>query len=179
MCTNRPYAFDPTENGGNQAGLKRRVSLKFLDGSPLQLLETPNLDAAEREVAAEPKGLEAWTGPIIEKGLENLLLNFATPEILGAARSIPERYLSLREDSRRHLAAYVGDTTVDIDLEQQTIIHRCPIWARSISQKKFCPHVIKLFLSINRERSNGVLSLMRSTIDSWRFESRLAVEFPA
>jgi hypothetical protein len=44
------------------------------------------------------------------------------------------------------LAAYVGDTTVDIDLEQQTIIHRCPIWARSISEKKFCPHVARVFM---------------------------------
>jgi uncharacterized protein YecE (DUF72 family) len=65
------------------------------------------LRGRQREVAAEPKGLEAWTGPIIEKGVENLLLNFADPGILDAARSIPERDLSLREDSKRRLAAYV------------------------------------------------------------------------
>jgi hypothetical protein len=47
----------------------------------------------------------------------------ADPRILDVARSIPERDLSLREDSRRRLTAYVGDTTVDMDLEQQTIIH--------------------------------------------------------
>jgi uncharacterized protein YecE (DUF72 family) len=46
------------------------------------------LRGTEREVAAEPKGLEAWTGPIIEKGVESLLLNFAAPEILDAARAI-------------------------------------------------------------------------------------------
>ena len=83
-------------------------------------LRRVRLRGREREVAAEPKGLEVWTGPIIEKGLENLLLNFADPGILDAARSIPERDLSLREDSKRRLAAYVGDTTLDMDLEQRS-----------------------------------------------------------
>ena len=132
----------------------------------------------EREVAAEPKGLEAWTGPVIEKGVENLLLSFATPEILDAARSISEKDLSLREDSRRHLAAYVGATTVDVDLEHQTVIHRCPIWAELISEKKFCPHVARVFMIIDPSGARNILSLLRSTLDEWKFESRLAVELP-
>jgi hypothetical protein len=37
---------------------------------------------------------------------------------------------------------------------------------------------MKLFLNINPERSRSDLSLMRSTLESWKFESRLAVEFP-
>ena len=88
------------------------------------------------------------------------------------------RDLSLREDSRRRLAAYVGDTTVDIDLEQRTIIHRCPIWARSLLEKKFCPHVARVFLMIDPERARRLLSLIRSSVGDWRFESKLAVEFP-
>lgn len=148
---------------------------------------TPHGDAAlsrvrlrgrEREIAAEPKGLEAWTAPIIEKGVENLLLNFAALEILDAARSIPESDLSLGEDSGRHLAAYVGATTVDVDLEQQTIIHRCPIWAESISEKKFCPHVVRVFMIIDPARARSILSLLRSTLDEWKFESKLTVELP-
>jgi uncharacterized protein YecE (DUF72 family) len=136
------------------------------------------LRGREREITAEPKGLEAWTGPIIEKGVENLLLNFGSPEILDAARSIPEKDLSLREDSRRHLAAYVGDTTVDIDFEQRTIVHRCPIWARSISGKMFCPHIARVFMITDPDRARSILSLLRSTLDDWKFESRLAVELP-
>jgi len=141
-------------------------------------LRMVRLRGREREIAAEPKGLEAWTGPVVEKSVENLLLNFADPEILDAARSIPERDLSLREDSRRQLAAYVGDTTVDIDLEQQTIIHRCPVWARSISEKRFCPHVAGVFLMVDQERARSLLSLIQSSLGNWKFESKLAVEFP-
>jgi uncharacterized protein YecE (DUF72 family) len=136
------------------------------------------LRGREREVAAEPKGLEAWTGPIIEKGVESLLLNFADQEILAAARTIPEKVLSLREDSKLRLAAYVGDTTVDIDLEQRTIIHRCPIWAKSTSEKRFCPHVARVFLMVDSERGRTLLASIRSSLSDWKFESRLAVEFP-
>jgi len=73
-------------------------------------LRRVRLRGTQREVATEPKGLEAWTGLVIEKGVENLLHNFVDPQILDAARSIPEKDLSLREDSRRRLAAYVGAT---------------------------------------------------------------------
>jgi len=76
------------------------------------------------------------------------------------------------------LGAYVGDTTVDVDLEQHTIIHRCPIWARSISEKKFCPHVARVFMIIDPDRARSILSLLGSALDNWKFESRLAVEFP-
>lgn len=110
--------------------------------------------------------------------MEQLILDFSGQEILEAARSIPDSDLSLREDSKKRLAAYVGDTTVDIDFEQRIVVHRCPVWSRSISEKRLCPHIVKVFLSINPERSRSVLSLVHSTLDSWKFESRLAVEFP-
>jgi uncharacterized protein YecE (DUF72 family) len=137
------------------------------------------LRGTEREAAAKPKGLEAWTGPIIEKGVESLLLNFADQEVLDAARSIPEKDLSLREDSKRHLAAYVGATTVDIDLEQQTIVHRCSIWAESIMEKRFCPHVARVFLLTDPERARTLLASIRAGLNNWKFESKLAVEFPS
>jgi hypothetical protein len=54
-------------------------------------LRRVRLRGREREVAAEPKGLEAWTGPVIEKDVENLLLGFSSRDVLDAARSIPER----------------------------------------------------------------------------------------
>ena len=98
--------------------------------------------------------------------------------MLETTRSIPDTDLSLREDSRQRLAAYVADTTVDIDLEQRTIICRCPAWSRSIPEKRFRHHLAKIFLSINPERSRIILSLIQSRLDSWKFESRLTVDFP-
>jgi len=133
---------------------------------------------AHGKAADEAGTLETWTGPIGANAIEQLLMHFSEPQMLETARSIPGTDLSLREDGRQRLAAYVADTTVDIDLEQHTIVHRCPVWSRSVSEKRFCPHVAKLFLSINPERSRTILSLIQSTLDSWKFESRLTVEFP-
>jgi uncharacterized protein YecE (DUF72 family) len=135
------------------------------------------LRGTEREAAAKPKGLEVWTGPIVEKGVESLLLNFVDPETLAEARMIPEKDLSLREDSKRHLAAYVGDTTVDVDFEQHTIIHRCPLWTSLVAEKKFCPHVARVFLMTNPERARLLLASIHSNLSDWEFESKLAVEF--
>jgi uncharacterized protein YecE (DUF72 family) len=149
---------------------------------------TPHGDAALRRVSFyrthgrapdEAGTLETWTGPVRAKEIEDLLVKFGDAEMLERARVIPDDDLSLREDSKRRLAAYVADTTVDIDFEERTIVHRCPAWSVSVSEKRFCPHLVKLFLSINHEKSSKILSLVQSTLDSWKFESRLAVEFPA
>ena len=48
--------------------------------------------------------------------------------------SCAEMDLSVREDGRQ-LAACVGDTAVDMDLEQRTIVHGCLIWSRAVSEK--------------------------------------------
>jgi hypothetical protein len=131
-----------------------------------------------RRAPEEAGTLEAWTGPVQANAIEALLLKFGDADILERAQTIPDDNLSLREDSRRRLAAYVGDTTVDIDFEEHTIVHRCPEWSVSASQKRFCPHVVKLFMSINQQKSTKILSLIQSAVDDWKFESRLAVEFP-
>jgi len=125
-----------------------------------------------------PKTLEAWTGPVVDRSVEKLMLTFANADTISLAQSMPDKNFSLREENKRALAAYVGDTTVEINFERCIIVHRCSTWARSSSEQKFCPHVLKLFLSINPERARAVLDLIRSNLNSWKFESRLQVESP-
>jgi len=139
---------------------------------------TPHSGAALRRVTAYRKGgtptdsgsLEAWIGPVGRTALERLLSKFADPAILSEAESIPDGDFSLREDSKRRLAAYIGNTTVDIDLEQSAIGHGCSVWSRVASEKKFCPHVAKLFLSVKPERAREILSAMSSNLDKWEFQ---------
>ncbi len=156
----------------------------------LQMMEmlgivTQHRTAALRRVSSYRKGkvptergLEAWIGPVAETALEKLLTNFADTDTIEKARSIPDSDVSLREDSRRALAAYIGDTSVDIDFERRLITHYCPVWSRSSVEKRFCPHVARLFLSIKPEKARAVLVFINSDLVSWRFEPRLAVEFP-
>jgi len=141
-------------------------------------LQRLTLSRIPKKAPFEVKGLEAWTGPIGAKGVEAFLLKFTNSELLETAQSIPDSDFSLREDNKQRLAAYVEDTTVEIDFQERRIIHYCPIWSRSVSEKRFCKHVAKVFLTIRPERSRNILSLIHSNVDSWKFESKLAVEFP-
>jgi uncharacterized protein YecE (DUF72 family) len=154
----------------------------------LQMLQimgilTPHGNAALRRLSlsrtkasVEAETLEAWTAHVGETRLEQQILGLTDAHTLDAGKSLPDKDFSLREDSRLRLAAYVGDTTVDIDVEQRTIVHRCPLWSES--RKKFCPHIVKVFLSVNPARANAILTDIHSNTDVWKFKSRLAVEFP-
>jgi uncharacterized protein YecE (DUF72 family) len=148
---------------------------------------TPHSTAALRRLAffrkegkplGEMRSLEAWTGPTTEKIVEKLLLNFAEVDTLEAARLISDTDFSLREDSKSRLAAYIVDTTVEIDFQERRIVHYCPIWDRSIIKSRFCPHVVKLFLSIDPKKARSILSSIHSTLSNWKFESRLSVGLP-
>jgi len=130
----------------------------------------------EAPVAVRASSLEAWTGPIGEKTVSRLLLRLMTPDLLEAARSMPDADLSVREDSQKRLAAYVGDTTVDIDLRNRMVIHRCPVWRSSASEKRLCPHIAKLLMEIDPEKSKSILTNILSNLSGWRFEPRLAAE---
>ncbi len=122
---------------------------------------------------AELGTLDSWTGQVGERirGLSS----FASPEAVEAAGNISDDNFSLREKTKHHVAAYVGNTTVDIDLDNRTIIHRCSIWDKLSSQKKFCKHVVKLILSIDPNEAALLLSTLNSSLERWKFESRLSV----
>ena len=126
------------------------------------------------KVKDESGTLDNWVGsrePV--RGISE----FATLEVIDAAKAISDDDFSLREKTKSSLAGYVGNTTVSIDLDNRTIIHRCSVSDELFSQKKFCHHVVKLLLSISAAEAEQFLSNIHSTLDEWRFESRLSVEF--
>jgi uncharacterized protein YecE (DUF72 family) len=142
---------------------------------------TPHATAAlqrlafERKYRAQETGtgtLDKWTGSATPE-IRSLAI-FADPATVQAARSIDDKDFSLREENSRAVAAYVGDTTVDIRLDSKTITHRCNQWNSVSQDKKFCPHIVILFLSINRAKAQKILSEMQNTLGDWTFQSRTA-----
>jgi len=122
----------------------------------------------------EPGTLDAWTGQAGNRITG--LTNYASPEVVEAARGISDDEFSFRERTKHRLAAYLGSTTVDIDLDNRTIIHRCSFWDKSRLQKKFCKHIVKVLLSLNPREASVLLSALNSSLDGWKFESRLSVD---
>jgi len=128
--------------------------------------------------SAPSKTLEAWMGPLGDRTVENWLLKLTSADVIELAKSILDKDFSLREDSKKRIAAYVGETTVDINFELHSITHYCPFWSKSSLKKRICPHVAKLLLSIEPEKARAALFQISSTLDGWNFESRLSVDFP-
>jgi len=62
--------------------------------------------------------------------------------------------------------------------DQSFAVEFCPIWSRAVPEKRFCPHVARVFLMVDPERARSLLSLIQSGLGNWKFESKLAVEFP-
>jgi hypothetical protein len=86
-------------------------------------IQTPRGSEALNKMTSHKEGgepakssLEAWTGPVAERTVEKLLLQFTQADIIKNARAIPDKDLSLRQDNKRGLAAYIGATNVTIDL---------------------------------------------------------------
>jgi hypothetical protein len=130
----------------------------------------------KRTPSAQSATLEAWTGPIND--VEILLRKVADDDIIKTAKMMPDSDFSLRADSKRGVAAYVGATTVEVDFEKRTITHHCQAWSTTSGAKKFCPHVTKVFLTIAPERARTALSDLNVHIDNWKFESEFSVKFP-
>ncbi|MEM4251651.1 MAG: hypothetical protein QW828_07450, partial [Candidatus Bathyarchaeia archaeon] len=124
----------------------------------------------EAPAAARAGSLEAWTGPVGEKAVSRLLQKLMTPELLEAARSLPDTDLSVREDRRERLAAYVGETTVEIDVKSRRISHRCPVWRRTAGEKRLCHHIAKLLMEVDSERSKSILTHILSNLHDWKFD---------
>ncbi|WP_455276156.1 DUF72 domain-containing protein [[Eubacterium] cellulosolvens] len=149
-------------------------------------IETPKSSIALDRISSKRKGkpstpsktLEAWMGPLVDMTVENWLLKLTSADVIELAKSMPDKDFSLREDSRKRIAAYVAETTVDINFELYSITHYCPLWSKLSPEKKICPHVAKLLLSIEPEKAKAALVRINSTLDRWNFESRLSVDFP-
>lgn len=145
---------------------------------------TPLGDAALRRVtfyrkekpAAQTATLDAWTGPLND--IDKILRKIANEDTIEKAKLILDTDFSLREDNRREIAAYIGDTTVDLNFEKLTITHYCREWSTTSLEKKFCHHIVKFFLNIDPKRARTVLANIFANINNWQFQSKYAVEFP-
>ncbi|MEM2196193.1 MAG: DUF72 domain-containing protein [Sulfolobales archaeon] len=72
--------------------------------------------------------------------------------------------------TERGLIARVKEYRIEVDRVEKKIIHDCEDWRKSSESKRFCKHVVKLFLSLPREVSKELLEDLLSSFDEWSFE---------
>ena len=105
----------------------------------------------------EPKRkptLEAFVEPR-EMTFENLLNAFIDKPRLMRARRIKDKELTIQEETDNQIKALIRDYHIVIDLGNRVVLHDCADWNRVLSSKRFCKHVGKLLLSLDKKKSSN------------------------
>ncbi|UCD73491.1 MAG: DUF72 domain-containing protein, partial [Candidatus Bathyarchaeota archaeon] len=127
----------------------------------------------EMLVKVQKPSLESFIEPkkLMKMTARDLLKTFIDRQRLRRARDIKDRELSIQEVTDKQVKALIRDYRITIDLEKQLILHDCSDWERVSSDKRFCKHIGKLFLSLEKKKTSDILKQIRSEKESWQFKS--------
>jgi len=148
----------------------------------LQVLEmlgalTPEQTEAKNKVKSYLKvspvmktpSIEAFIEPT-EMTLEKLLNAFMDEPRLKRAQNIKDRELIIQEETDNLVKALVRDYHIVIDFEAHVILHDCADWNRVLLSKRFCKHIGKLILSLDKERASNILKQIYAHKERWEFK---------
>ena len=118
-------------------------------------VKTPTLEAF-----AEPKKMT----------LENLLNAFIDKPRLKRAQRINDKELSIQEETDDRIKALIRDYHIVIDVGNCVLQHDCADWSRVLLSKRFCKHIGKLLLSLDKQRAINILKQIYSNKEKWEFK---------
>lgn len=113
--------------------------------------------------------LEAFAAPK-DTSFESLLNYFTASERLKRAEQIQDSELTIVNETGEHLQATIREYHIEVDLQNRSVLHDCADWARVSSTRKFCKHVAKLFLSIEKQRATEILKDIYDHEEAWQFK---------
>jgi len=108
--------------------------------------------------------------PLKTLGFESLINYFTASERLKRAEQIQDTELAIVKQSDELVQATVREYHIDIDLQNRSVLHDCADWARVSSTKKFCKHVARLFLSVEKQRATEILKDIYDNEEAWQFK---------
>ncbi len=113
--------------------------------------------------------LEAFIAPK-EMTLENLLNAFLDRPRLKRAQRIKDKELTIQEATDDKIKALIRDYHIIIDLGNRLVLHDCADWSRVLPSKRFCKHVGKLLLSLDKEKAARILKQIYTEKENWEFK---------
>jgi uncharacterized protein YecE (DUF72 family) len=105
-----------------------------------------------------------------EMTFENLLNAFMDKSRLKRAQRIKDKELTIQEATDNRVRALIRDYHIVIDLGNRLVLHDCADWSRVLSSKRFCKHLGKLLLSLDRERASKILKHIHANKEAWEFK---------
>jgi uncharacterized protein YecE (DUF72 family) len=127
----------------------------------------------ERYFSPDTKKAKATVGTLDQwttQSLPDILEEFTSKERLKRAAEIKDDDVEIEQLSDSIVKASVREYHILIDLSNKVILHDCADWDRVISEKKFCKHLGKLMLSLEKNKALRVLNRIRSEIADWDFK---------
>jgi len=113
--------------------------------------------------------LEAFIEPK-EMTLENLLNTFMDKPRLERAQRIKDKELTIQEATDNQVKALIREYHIVIDLEDRMVLHDCADWSRVLPNKRFCKHMGKLLLSLDKEKALEILKQIHAEKETWKFK---------
>jgi hypothetical protein len=104
-----------------------------------------------------------------QPSVESLLRVFADEGRLGRAVEIKDAEVAVGNETPDLIEATVKNYHVIIDVKSRSIAHDCEDWGKGLVSKRFCKHIVKLFLVLERETAISLLSKIRVEKDEWQF----------
>jgi hypothetical protein len=101
---------------------------------------------------------------------ESLLRSFLDTERLKRAERIKDSELTLIEETDERVEAVIREYHIIIDLETRTILHDCADWSKALPAKRFCKHIGKLLLAMDKEKATKILRKLYSQKEAWQFK---------
>ena len=118
-------------------------------------IKTPTLEAF-----AEPKKMT----------LENLLNAFIDKPRLKRAQRIDDKELTIQEETDNQIRALIRDYHIVVDVGNRVLQHDCADWSRVLLNKRFCKHIGKLLLSLDKQRATNILKQIYADKEKWEFK---------
>jgi uncharacterized protein YecE (DUF72 family) len=127
----------------------------------------------ERYFSAETKKAKVAVGTLDQwttESLPDILERFTSEERLKRAKEMKDDEVKIEELSESVVKASVREYHVLIDLANKVIMHDCADWDKVSAEKKFCKHLAKMMLLMERNTALRVLNRIRSEIADWDFK---------
>jgi len=67
------------------------------------------------------------------------------------------------------VTARVKSYRVEVDRVGRRLYHDCEDWRKSLESKRFCKHLVKLFLALPRDASRELLQDIAANLEEWEF----------
>jgi len=122
-----------------------------------------------RPLAYERK-LEEFGFSVTELSVEGLLLKLTDAARFERGRDIGDHELAIEESSEDMVKATIRDYLIELGLDGRVLKHDCDDWRKGLATRRFCKHLVKLFLSLQSDRAREILRDIVGNKDLWAFQ---------